>query len=60
MIVRTADELRELGREMYLRAGATAEEAEVVVDQLVDSNVAGHDSHGVVRLVQYLDAVESG
>lgn len=54
------DELRRIGREVYECVGATPEEATVVADLLVASNLAGHDSHGVVRIPQYVAAVERG
>ena len=55
-----ADELRRIGREVYERVGATPEEARIVADKLVESNLVGHDSHGVLRLPQYVAGVESG
>lgn len=54
------DELRRIGREVYEHMGATTEDATLVADLLVDANLAGHDSHGVVRIPQYVTAVERG
>ncbi|MDR0487993.1 MAG: Ldh family oxidoreductase [Propionibacteriaceae bacterium] len=31
-----------------------------VANSLVEANLAGHDSHGVIRLLEYADAVRSG
>ncbi|GIF72808.1 Ldh family oxidoreductase [Asanoa siamensis] len=42
------------------RAGAPAEIATTVARSLVDADLAGHDSHGVRRLVPYLAAVRAG
>ena len=39
-------------------AGLDAEEAQRVASSLVMSNLMGHDSHGVIRLVQYVQALE--
>jgi uncharacterized oxidoreductase len=36
-------------------AGSTEQEARIVGDHLVDANLAGHDSHGVIRVAKYLD-----
>lgn len=40
--------------------GTPASTAQVVAESLVLSNLVGHDSHGVVRLVQYWDWVKEG
>ncbi len=55
-----AEELRRIGKEVYQGVGATPEEAATVSDLLVASNLAGHDSHGVVRIPQYVEAIENG
>ena len=54
------DNLRCIGREVFEHIGATPEEARIVADLLVSSNLAGHDSHGVVRIPQYVSGVQSG
>ena len=41
-------------------AGVPAEDAATVAAHLVDSNLKGHDSHGVIRTVQYLRDIASG
>mgnify|MGYP005849307627 CR=1 FL=1 len=41
-------------------AGAPAAEAGQVAESLVQSNLVGHDSHGVVRVRQYLDTIAAG
>ena len=40
--------------------GADAEEAAIVADSLVQANLRGHDSHGVMRIPFYLQNVKSG
>ena len=37
-----------------------ADEARVVAELLVEANLVGHDSHGVIRIPQYLAQVEAG
>ncbi len=54
------EELRQLGCAIYERMGASASEAKTVADLLVDANLAGHDSHGVVRIPQYVSAIKRG
>lgn len=52
--------LAEYARSLFFAAGLPHEEAEVVAGSLVDANLCGHDSHGVIRIPQYLKAVEDG
>ena len=41
-------------------AGAPDGHARTVADHLIDANLAGHDSHGAHRLMQYTDAIDQG
>ncbi len=41
-------------------AGSSPDEARKVAGRLVDANLAGHDSHGVIRIPQYVDGVQNG
>ena len=40
--------------------GSNATEAATVARRLVDSNLVGHDSHGVIRVGKYLEWVRAG
>ena len=60
MQTRTADDLRRLMRALLEAVGTPAEAARFVGDSLVDANLAGHDSHGVIRILHYLEMVEAG
>lgn len=60
MQVRTADELRALMRGMLEAVGTAPPAAAFVGDALVDANLAGHDSHGVIRILHYLQMVRAG
>ena len=51
--------LRELGRLIFIAAGSSDTEAAIVSDHLVDANLKGHDSHGVVRISKYVDWVKN-
>lgn len=55
-----ADRLIDVSSAIFTAAGASQEEADIVAQLLVEANLTGHDSHGVIRIPQYLDAVESG
>src|SRR6266498_3047826 len=48
------------GRTIFGVVGAPEPIARRVAEALVDANLAGHDSHGVIRIPQYVDAVRSG
>ena len=40
--------------------GSHADEARTIAQRLVDSNLVGHDSHGVLRVGKYLEWVRDG
>ncbi len=46
--------LKTLVGDLFGRAGCGDEEATVIADHLVEANLAGHDSHGVIRVPIYL------
>jgi len=46
--------------DIFVRAGVPKEEANIVARALVNANLVGHDSHGVLRIPQYLNSIESG
>jgi uncharacterized oxidoreductase len=52
--------LRRISATILEAAGSSADEAAKVADKLVGANLAGHDSHGVVRVPQYVDQVRNG
>jgi uncharacterized oxidoreductase len=44
-----------------IRAGGSAEdEAAMVTDHLLESNLQGHDSHGIMLLVRYVENLRAG
>jgi uncharacterized oxidoreductase len=57
MPILQANQLRKLGKEFLMAAGASENEARLVSDLLVKANLAGHDSHGIVRTLRYVDGV---
>jgi len=56
----TADQLREASTSIFKAAGVPDDEAVLVSDFLVRANLAGHDSHGVIRVIQYVDQIRKG
>ena len=50
----------EIGCRVLQGAGLSATDAAVVANELADANAVGHDSHGIIRLRQYVSALESG
>ena len=54
------DEIQEITQSALRAAGATDDEAEIVGDHLVQSSLAGHDSHGIMRALQYAEMIQSG
>lgn len=47
-------------RQLFEASGASPEEAGIVAGSLVLSNLCGHDSHGIIRIPQYLKMVRAG
>jgi len=41
-------------------AGVSESEAAIIAGELADANLVGHDSHGIMRLVQYVDFIRDG
>jgi uncharacterized oxidoreductase len=56
----TADRLRELTTAIFTAAGCVAPEAERIATHLVEANLVGHDSHGVIRVPSYVQWLRSG
>lgn len=55
-----ADRLREIVRDVFAGAGCAADEAERVARYLVEANLVGHDSHGVIRVPSYVEWLRTG
>jgi uncharacterized oxidoreductase len=55
-----AEELREISTRIFQGAGSPEEEARLVSRYLINANLMGHDSHGVIRIPQYLTNVKEG
>lgn len=55
-----ADELRRVAKTILMATGTPDDLAHLVGDHLVDANLAGHDSHGVMRLLGYVHFARVG
>ncbi|MCO6456917.1 MAG: Ldh family oxidoreductase [Pirellulaceae bacterium] len=53
-------DLERFATRLLAAGGVPADEAEVIGPSLVDANLRGYDSHGVMRLPFYLEALELG
>ena len=60
MPVLSIEHLRQVGAAIFAAAGAPPKAAEVVAKLLADANAVGHDSHGVIRIPQYISTIERG
>ena len=52
--------LEVLVRDLFVRAGCSSAEGERIGRYLVAANLAGHDSHGVIRVPRYLEWIREG
>ena len=55
-----APALIEFATDLLVGAGVPHDDAAMVATSLVGANLRGHDSHGVMRVLQYVDFVERG
>jgi len=56
----SSTELTKFAEALFRAAGVPADEAARVAGSLVDANLCGHDSHGLIRIPQYLEAIGDG
>jgi uncharacterized oxidoreductase len=52
--------LEEITLRIFVAAGATESNARELAEHLVDANLTGHDSHGVIRIPSYIEAIRKG
>jgi hydroxycarboxylate dehydrogenase B len=60
MANRSVAELRKVTESIFTAAGAPADLATEMADALVGANLAGHDSHGVIRIPAYVRMIAEG
>ena len=54
------EQLRELGTAILNALGSPPERSAWVAETLLRANLAGHDSHGIMRLLQYAEFAREG
>jgi uncharacterized oxidoreductase len=55
-----AEPLRRFATELFAAAGFDPGDAALVAESLVESNLRGHDSHGIVRVADYIGQLRRG
>jgi len=60
MVHIAATDLVPIVERIFIAAGAPPESAALVASSLVENNLVGHDSHGVLRITSYVQAMEEG
>src|SRR6185295_3668287 len=60
MLTISADRLTKVASDIFRAAGATPENNECVTSALVGANLAGHDSHGILRIPTYVNDIKRG
>ena len=60
MIKAKSEELKQLVSAIFASTGSGPEEADSLGDHLVEANLAGHDSHGVIRAPIYVEWQRDG
>jgi len=56
----SSQDLKTLTRDIFVQKGASDRDAGTVSELLVRANLAGHDSHGVIRIEGYVHAIDDG
>jgi uncharacterized oxidoreductase len=54
------EEIKKIAKNLFLSAGASGQEAEIVAEEIVEASLMGLDSHGIMRISQYLEQVNEG
>lgn len=60
MPVLSADVLQKVTSDIFMAVGASEAVAGIVARSLVAANLSGHDSHGVIRIIEYLKRIYKG
>lgn len=60
MPIFTQEQLNRISTEIFEAASVPPEEAQIISELLVDANLVGHDSHGVIRIPQYIKRLRNG
>jgi len=56
----TSTALNQLVETIFVAAGAKKSDAQQIADILIANHLAGHDSHGILRIPEYLQSIKDG
>ncbi len=56
----SSQQISDISTRIFVAAGATEENGRIVGDHLADANMTGHDSHGFIRVPQYIEDIRTG
>lgn len=60
MPIMSADRLQSIAARLLRGAGAGEEEAAIVARHSIAANLAGHDSHGIIKIPTYIERIRVG
>ncbi len=60
MPIFSSEQLKKVGFSIFKQMGVPEDESAIVSSSLVESNLVGHDSHGVIRIPQYVMLIRKG
>lgn len=52
--------LHKVAYHIFEGIGAPPEEAQIIAEHLVGANLVGHDSHGIIQAISYVDRIRKG
>ena len=52
--------IKKIAKKLFLKAGASEHEAEIVSEEIIEASLMGLDSHGIMRIAQYLEQIKEG
>ena len=54
------EQVEKIAFHLFCAAGAPEEHSRIVAQHLAENNLAGHDSHGFIRVIQYIRQIKEG
>ena len=54
------ERLTQIANDLLLAVGTSESHAKTVSEHLTNANLAGHDSHGFIRIIQYVREINEG
>jgi LDH2 family malate/lactate/ureidoglycolate dehydrogenase len=55
-----ASDLKRFSEKVFIACHAPGEEAALISEHLIKANLMGYDSHGIIRICQYVKDVKRG